>query len=192
MQIYLLFDFQLIEVDKGFKVDLKIGTEHFGKEQLTPKKIQQPLEKDIPPIPIGAEKTQKVEKFTIFLCYSTLDSDNFKMHEIAKNLEDFPEIEKVLYWEEDSKENIVDYMEKALKSSNAFVIFCSENSANSESVKEEWQAAFQLRKKGIIKIVPVYEEEKFIPYLLTPLLNVKFAKDDFDGFIKNLYDEILR
>ena len=46
--------------------------------------------------------------------------------------------------------------------------------------------------KGKMKIVPVYENEEFIPYLLIPLLNVKYTKDDFDGFIQKLYEEILR
>ena len=40
--------------------------------------------------------------------------------------------------------------------------------------------------------VPVYENEEFIPYLLIPLLNVKYTKDNFDEFIENLYKEILR
>ena len=43
-----------------------------------------------------------------------------------------------------------------------------------------------------MKIVPVYEEEEHIPYLLMPLLNVKFTKDDFDGFIQKLYEEVIR
>ena len=59
-------------------------------------------------------------------------------------------------------------------------------------VHHEWQAAFQLRKKGLLKIVPVYKKEEFIPYLLIPLLNVKYTEDNFDEFIENLYKEILR
>lgn len=49
-----------------------------------------------------------------------------------------------------------------------------------------------MRKKGLMKIVPVYENEDLIPFLLMPLLNVKFDEDDFDGFIQKLYKEILR
>jgi len=42
-----------------------------------------------------------------------------------------------------------------------------------------------------LKILPIYEDEKFIPALLTPLLNVQFAKDKFIDFVIKLYNEIL-
>lgn len=45
---------------------------------------------------------------------------------------------------------------------------------------------------GFLKLIPVYEKEEHNPILLIPLLNVKFTKDDLGGFIKELYDEILR
>ena len=128
----------------------------------------------------------------MFLSYSTLDSKYFQIPRIVKALEKFSEIDRVLYWEADSTRNIVDYMEVTLKESNTFVLFCSENSAKSSAVKDEWQAAFQLRKKGSIKIIPVYEKEEHVPVLLMPLLIVKFTKEDFWGFIEKLYKEILR
>jgi len=130
--------------------------------------------------------------FNIFLSYSTLDTNYFKIKEVANRLESYPRINNVLFWEEDSQENIVVYMEKTLSMSKVFVFFCSENAVKSKAVADEWQAAFQMRKKGMMKIVPVYEKEELIPNLLMPLLNVKYTKDDFDGFIQRLYDEILR
>ena len=93
-----------------------------------------------------------------------------------KTLEKFPEIDRVLYWEADAARNIVDYMEETLKESDIFVLFCSENSVKSAAVKDEWQAAFQMRKKGFIKLIPVFEKEEHVPVLLMPLLNVKFTK----------------
>ncbi|MFX0151921.1 MAG: TIR domain-containing protein, partial [Candidatus Hodarchaeota archaeon] len=131
-------------------------------------------------------------KKMIFLSYSTLDSDYFQIHEIEKRLESYPEIEDVTFWEADSGENIVEFMEKTLRESNITILFCSENSINSEAVKGEWQAAYQIKKKGLMKIIPVYEDEEFIPILLMPMLNVKFSKDDFNRFIENLHKEILR
>ncbi len=83
-------------------------------------------------------------------------------------------------------------MEETLKKSNIFVMFCSEHSMKSAAVKDEWQAAFQRRKKGLIKMIPVYENEEDIPVMLGHILNVKFTKDDFEGFIQKLYKEILR
>jgi len=83
-------------------------------------------------------------------------------------------------------------MEKTLSVSNTFVLICTKHSKKSKSVEGEWQSAYQLSKKGVVKIIPVYENEEDIPILLMPLLNVKFTKDDLDGFIQRLFEEILR
>ena len=128
----------------------------------------------------------------MFLSYSTLDSEYFHVKEIAKRLESYPIIDRVFLWEEDSGENIVSYMERSLTITKVFVFFCSENAIRSKAVEDEWQAAFQMRKRGLMKVVPVYENEDLIPFLLSPLLNVKFTKDDFDGFIQKLHAEIIR
>ncbi|MFX1499726.1 MAG: TIR domain-containing protein, partial [Promethearchaeota archaeon] len=137
-------------------------------------------------------KKEKTQKHKVFLSYSTLDSEYFQIPRVVKLLGNYPKIDKVLYWEADSARNIVDYMEDTLKSSNIFILFCSENSAKSSAVKDEWQAAFQLRKKKLIKLIPVYEKEEHIPVLLMPLLSVKYSKEGFQEFIQKLYEEILR
>jgi len=144
------------------------------------------------PLYINAIRTYFTRGLNIFLSYSTIDSEYFRIRDIVKRLESYPKIDKVFFWETDSGESIVTYMERTLRLSKIFIFFCSENSMKSKAVEDEWQAAFQMRKKGLIKIVPVYEEEDLIPFLLMPLLNVKFTKDDFDGFIQKLYEEILR
>ena len=132
------------------------------------------------------------EQNVVFLSYSTLDSEHYNISEMAKRLEEYPEINKVFYWEVDSGESVVDFMEETLKISNVFVLICTENSIKSEAVKGEWQAAYQLRKRGKMKIVPVFEKEDDVPLLLLPLLSVEFTKDDFGGFIEKLYKEITR
>jgi len=137
-------------------------------------------------------KVEEIKKLRVFLSYSTLDAEHFQISEIVKNLEVFPEIKKVSYWEADSNQNIVEFMEETLKNTDVFVLFCSPNSVKSGAVKDEWQAAFQMRKKGLLKIIPVYEDEDFIPVLLWQMLNVKFIKDNFSAFIEKLYEEILR
>ena len=131
-------------------------------------------------------------EFNIFISYSTLDSKYLQIQKCVKNLEKFPEIEKVYFWEVDSKANIVEFMDETLKKTNVFIFFCTENAINSNSVKNEWQAAFQRTNKGLMKIIPVYEDEDLIPPLLGHFLNVKFTKDDFKGFVEKLYHEILR
>ena len=120
------------------------------------------------------------------------DSDYFQIPSIVENLKKYSEIEDISFWEADSGENIVDFMEKTLRKSNTFILFCSENSMKSEAVKGEWQSAYQISKKGLIKIIPVCENDKFIPVLLMPMLYVKYNVDNFDGFIENLHHEILR
>ena len=133
-----------------------------------------------------------IKNLRVFLSYSSLDVEHFKISDIVKNLEIYPEIKKASYWQADSKQNIVEFMEETLKSTDVFVLFCSKNSVKSNAVKDEWQAAFQMRKRGMLKIIPIYEDEDDIPVLLWQLLNVKFEKDNFKGFIEKLYKEILR
>ena len=135
---------------------------------------------------------EEINKQRVFLSYSTLDAEHFRISDIVKELEVFQEIKKVSYWQADSKQNIVEFMEDTLKSTDVFVLFCSKNSVKSNAVKDEWQAAFQMRKKGMLKIIPVYEDEDDIPVLLWQMLNVKYSKEEFDGFIEKLYEEILR
>jgi len=144
------------------------------------------------PKPYPSLKTEDLKKYTVFLSYSTKDSEYYELPKIVKGLECYPDIEKVLFWEADSTQNIVDFMEETLKSCNVFVLFCSENSVKSAAVKDEWQAAFQRRKKKLLKLIPVYEREEHIPAMLGHLLNVKYDKTDFDGFIEKLYKEIQR
>ncbi|NVM18848.1 MAG: toll/interleukin-1 receptor domain-containing protein [Candidatus Lokiarchaeota archaeon] len=53
--------------------------------------------------------------FNIFLSYSTIDTDFFRIKEIAQKLESHPEITRVFYWEKDSGQNIIEYMEDNLE-----------------------------------------------------------------------------
>ncbi len=131
-------------------------------------------------------------KYNIFISYATVDRDYFQIKKIVEELKKYPKINQVSYWERDSKANIVEFMEETLEISNTFILFCSEDSIKSKAVKDEWQAAFQMRKEGLMKLIPVYEEQKHIPKLLWHLLNVIYTKDDFKGFIDNLYNEIMR
>jgi len=158
------------------------------------------IEEQITPI---TTKTAKEEKkiipiikepkdIRVFLSFSTIDADRFQISKIVKHLEKFPEIKKVYHYTQDSGQNIVEYMEKTLSVSNIFVLFCTENSKKSRAVEGEWQSAYQLVKKDLMKIIPVYENEDDVPILLIPMLNVKYDKDDFDTFINKLYQEILR
>lgn len=128
----------------------------------------------------------------IFFSYSALDTDYFKIPELAERLENFPEINEVFFWEGDSGEDIVEYMERVLQLSKVFILFCSEHSLKSKSVEKEWYSALYLRNLGLSRIIPIYENEDYIPQIFRSLLSVKYTKDDFDEFITNLYNEISR
>ena len=163
----------------------EINAEYFSSSKSIA--FYQPEKETIPEL----EKEEK-QKLRVFLSYSTLDGEHFKISDIVKSLEKYPEIKKTSYWQADSKQNIVDFMEETLKNTDVFVLFCSKNSVKSNAVKDEWQAAFQMRKKGMLKIVPIYEAEDDIPVLLWQLLNIKFEEDNFKSFIEKLHKEILR
>jgi len=189
------------KLEKELDVDI-LEKEQKAKVAGEVAKIKEKGEKEIKIAKIKADAiSEKKEKksnlnnnnrINVFLSYSTKDSVYFKIPEISECLKKLPRIDKVLFWERDSGENIIKYMERTLKTTNVFVLFCSENAAKSHSVEDEWQAAFQLRKKGLLKIIPVYENEDVVPVMLGHLLNVKYSKENFDEFIEKLYSEIIR
>jgi len=136
--------------------------------------------------------TGVVINFNIFLSYSTKDSDFFEIPKIAKMLESYKEISKVYYWEKDSGQNIIEYMEENLERSKVFIYFCSQNSKISKSVKLERSAAIQLQQEGKIRILPVFQDPADIPLLIKPFLGVEFHKENIEDFIINLHKEIFR
>ena len=105
----------------------------------------------------------------IFVSYATMDSKYIDLKNLAQLLENNSQIEKVLIWEEDTNEDIIDYMEKNIAKCDVFLIISTENSKNSESVRLEWKAALNEKKV----IIPVFTDEKNIPLLLRSKLGVK-------------------
>ncbi|MFW9902533.1 MAG: toll/interleukin-1 receptor domain-containing protein, partial [Candidatus Thorarchaeota archaeon] len=188
---------QLLDISEKSGVKDEALIENIIQEMIRNKEIHgeyfsssKALAIEVAAVPVPVEEAEG--KFNVFISYSTLDTDYFQISKIVRRLELYPEIKKVLFWEADSKQNIVEFMEETLRKTNAFVLFCSENSIKSEAVKGEWQSAYQMVKKGLMKMIPVYEDEDHIPRLLWQMLNVKFTPDDFEGFIQKLYEEILR
>ena len=137
-------------------------------------------------------REEKEKETNGFLSYSTLEVDRFQIERIVKHLEDFSEINRVYYYSKDSGQNIVEYMETTLRVCNIFVLFCTKQSKRSKIVEGEWQSAYQLVKKGIMKIIPVYEDEDDVLILLIPMLNVRYDKENFSALDNKLRQEILR
>lgn len=124
----------------------------------------------------------------IFISYATPDLNKFKIPYIAHKLEEYPEIDKALFWQEDTGDDIVDYMNDNIPHSDILILFCSEQSLSSDIVKLEWKAALELRKK----ILPVFEDVTHIPPILRSLLGVEFNDSDIDEIIQNIYETIGR
>jgi hypothetical protein len=141
---------------------------------------------------IQAIKSFFIRGLNVFFSYSILDTTYYKIAEIAQRLEDYSDIENIFYWEAEGGDNILKYKEECMQICNVFVLFCSANSLKSKSVEDEWQAAFQLRKKRTLKMIPVCENEAELPLLLGHILYVRFDRDDIERFVEQLYKEILR
>ena len=124
----------------------------------------------------------------VFISYATKDSNKFHIFEIAAKLTDYPEIDDVLYWEEDMEDDIIDYMNENVGLCDIFILFCSHNALSSEPVKMEWQAALKIRKK----MIPVFLNEEHIPPLLTTKLGVQFNQNNLNETIENIYKLILK
>jgi hypothetical protein len=128
------------------------------------------------------------EKLLLFMSYATKDVDTFKVHDIAKKLTEFPEIENVLYWEEHMEDNIFEYMDENLDKCDAMILFCSENARDSVPVKKEWTAAEPLGKP----IIPVFYNPHHIPALLSSRLGVQFDFYDMERNVQDLRNLILK
>lgn len=123
-----------------------------------------------------------------FLSYATKDSERFDVPKIAEKLMIYPEIENVLYWEEDLSDDIYMYMNDNLGKCHAFLLICSENALNSKPVRMEWMTALRLEKK----IVPIFIEEGHIPNLLKNKLGIQFKRKMFDETVNKIHDLILK
>ena len=124
----------------------------------------------------------------VFISYSTKDSERFKVPHIAERLIKYPEIERVLYWEEHMCDDIIKYMNDNVGKCDVLLIFCSPNSLKSEPVEMEWQAALKIKKK----IIPIFSNERDIPTMLATKLGIKFNKNDIDVTIEQIYKLILK
>ena len=128
------------------------------------------------------------ENLLVFVSYATKDVNTFKVHDIAKKLNEFPEIENVLYWEEHMEDNIFEYMDENLEKCDVMILFCSENAKDSVPVKKEWTAAEALGKP----IVPVFYDPNHIPALLSSRLGIQFDFYDMQENIIKLRNLIVK
>ncbi|MHA1360864.1 MAG: TIR domain-containing protein [Candidatus Helarchaeota archaeon] len=138
------------------------------------------------------QKLQEIEDefrrgLIVFISYATKDAQRFHIPDVARELEAIPEIEEVLYWQEDAHGSIVHYMNRNVPRCNIFILFCSQNALQSGAIQVEWETAHILQKF----IIPIFESVDDIPPLLQRLNRIEFKATDFVGTIKNLKQEIL-
>lgn len=124
----------------------------------------------------------------IFVSYATEDAERFQIREIAERLTKLDGIDNVLYWQEDLKDDIFEYMNDSLERCDAFLLFCSENAKKSRPVALEWRAALSGNKK----IIPIFQDELDIPVLLKPKLGVRFNPLNLNDTIGEIYEVFLK
>lgn len=103
----------------------------------------------------------------------------------ADGLKNYPDIEEVLFWERDTTDNIIDYMNVNIPRSNIFILFCSEQALSSEIVELEWKTALSLKKK----IIPIFEDVNYIPPILRSILGVAY-QSNIDDTLRLTYETI--
>ncbi len=67
----------------------------------------------------------------MFICYSMKDSEKFQSSKIAEDLTNRPEIDDVLFCEEDAREDFIKYMNDYIEKCDILLLFCSQNALNS-------------------------------------------------------------
>ncbi|MFX1387836.1 MAG: toll/interleukin-1 receptor domain-containing protein [Promethearchaeota archaeon] len=137
---------------------------------------------------VHKEIKNSMKDLLVFISYATRDANLFKIHEIAKELKNLPEIENILYWEEHMEDNIFEYMDENIGKCNIMLLFCSENSLNSKPVKKEWTAAEAIG----LPIIPVFYELDHIPTLLKSRLGLEYDFYDMQKNITGLRNLILK
>lgn len=132
------------------------------------------------------DKVRKGDKH-IYMSYSTIDAQLFKIRKLSEKLNEYDDIYEALYWEQDVKENIAEYMNKNLEKCDIMLLFCTINSNNSKAVNKEWNA-FLLSGKPI---VPIFIDLEFVPFILKPNKGVKYYPFNFQQTIQEIYQQIL-
>lgn len=109
--------------------------------------------------------------FKIFISYSTADSERFQVEKFATDLQKYPNIDEVLMWEKDSKENIIGYMNENLEKCDVLLLLCTDNSKKSKLVILEWSAFLAAEKR----IIPIFDKVENISGICILILQTKIS-----------------
>ncbi len=134
-------------------------------------------------------ETEEISKKTshVLISYFLDDLNKFQIKKIADKLDSYTNI-KVRYFTRDAGEDIIEFMDESVGWCNILLLFCSKESKESDSVKNEWRSA-HIKKK---KIVPIFIDDIYIPNLLASKTGVAFDKSNLEGTIEKILNEILK
>jgi len=124
----------------------------------------------------------------IFISHATIDGDLFKINELEKSLEAHPEIEEVVYWEEDAVDDIQTFMNENVGRCDILILLCSKNATSSPPVQDEWRAANQRQKQ----IIPIFIDDSDIPPILSSRRGIRYEADNYKNSIEKLIKLIER
>jgi hypothetical protein len=128
------------------------------------------------------------DKNYMFVSYATVDSKLFQIPKISEILTSYPEIDDVLFWEDDMHDDIFAYMDENLKRCKVILLFCTANSNASDPVKMEWRSGLKLERK----VIPIFIDASQIPALLTTKLGIQFDPYNFYDTVEQIYQLILK
>ncbi len=123
----------------------------------------------------------------IFFSYASIDQTDYKIEKIVDFLEFQDDIERVFYWERDTKggESFDDYMRKNIKASDLIIVFFTPNTKNSIPVLEEIGMSKAFEKH----IMPVFDQLNHIVADIQSSRGVQFVPN-FRLFCEDLYFKI--
>lgn len=119
----------------------------------------------------------------LFVSYAIEDIDLFDIPNIINDLEKYPAIEKVYFWNRDntSSQSIKEYMKEQIEKSDIFLIFCSELSMKSEAINFEITTAKNQKKS----IIPIFKNINDVRKDLLEYRGVRYNKQDLKDFLLN-------
>ena len=98
----------------------------------------------------------------IFISHATIDSTMYNLLEFVEELQKYPNIAKVMIWEENAKIDIIKFMNDNLEACDILLLICTNNSSKSPHVFHEWSACLAADKR----IIPIFDNLKNVPFIL--------------------------
>jgi len=123
----------------------------------------------------------------LFFSYASVDQVDYKVEKIVNFLEFQDEIERVFYWERDTKggETFDNYMRNNIKASDLVIVLFTPNTINSVPVIEEIGIAKAFQKQ----IMPIFNETRDIFANVQASRGISY-RSNFRMFCEDLYHKI--